>query len=288
MKVKISRGEKIFRVFNYVFLTLLTLVCLYPMWHVVMGSFSNSADLMAHSGLLLKPAGFSLESYKAVFENPSIWTGYKNILIIMVIGLPLQLILTALAAYFFSRKKVLLRRPLMLLVLFTMYFSGGTIPYYLNLKDLHLTGNIGGVILPTLISTYNLIVLRTAFESIPDSLTEAAQIDGAGHYTILFRIILPLSKATIAVIALYYGVATWNRWFWEAIILRDRDKYPLQVVLRDILISNDLNTVDRDVESIAVGIKYATIIVATVPILMIYPMIQKHFTKGVMVGAVKE
>ena len=180
----------------------------------------------------------------------------------------------------------------MLLILFTMFFSGGMIPFYLTLKDMHMINSRWGLIVPFMISTYNMIILRTSFESIPDSLTEAAKIDGAGHMTILFRIILPLSKAIMAVMVLYYGVSIWNGWFWASTILRDRELYPLQVILREILISNDIQAMNGgaggDAEAIAQSIKYATIMVATVPILFVYPFLQKYFTSGVMIGAVKE
>ncbi|MBE7718949.1 carbohydrate ABC transporter permease [Lacrimispora indolis] len=292
MKVKISRGERIFHVINYIVLTIIALICLYPMWFVAMASFSNSSRLMSHSGFLLKPLGFNLQAYMKVFENPMILKGYVNTLFILVAGVALDLVMTSLAAYFFSRKGVMFKKPLMLFVLFTMFFSGGMIPFYLNLKDLHLINSRWGLIIPFMINTYNMIILRTSFESIPDSLTEAARIDGAGHITILFKIILPLSKAIMAVMVLYYGVSIWNAWFWASAILRDRELYPLQVILREILISNDLQAMNggagADAEAIAQSIKYATIMVATVPILFVYPFLQKYFTKGVMIGAVKE
>ncbi|SET57101.1 putative aldouronate transport system permease protein [Lacrimispora sphenoides] len=292
MKVKISRGERIFHVVNYIILTIVALICLYPMWFVAMASFSDSSQLIAHSGFLLKPLGFNLQAYLKVFENPMILKGYANTLFILVVGVALDLVMTALAAYFFSRKGVMFKKPLMLFVLFTMFFSGGMIPFYLNLKDMHLINSRWGLIIPFMISTYNMIILRTSFESIPDSLTEAARIDGAGHITILFKIILPLSKAIMAVMVLYYGVSIWNAWFWASAILRDRELYPLQVILREILISNDLQGMNggagADAEAIAQSIKYATIMVATVPILFVYPFLQKYFTKGVMIGAVKE
>ena len=243
MKIKMSRGEKIFQVVNYFVLSIIVLVCLYPMWHVAMASFSNSTQLMAHSGFLLKPMGFNMQAYLKVFQNPMILKGYANTLFILIVGVILDLIMTALAAYFFSRKGVMFKKPLMLLILF-------------------------------------------------DSLTEAAKIDGAGHMTILFRIILPLSKAIMAVMVLYYGVSIWNGWFWASTILRDRELYPLQVILREILISNDIQAMNGgaggDAEAIAQSIKYATIMVATVPILFVYPFLQKYFTSGVMIGAVKE
>jgi putative aldouronate transport system permease protein len=181
----------------------------------------------------------------------------------------------------------------MMAITFTMFFSGGMIPAYLNLRDLHLTNTLWGLIIPGAISTYNMIILRTSFQAIPDSLTEAAIIDGAGHIRILFAVVLPLSKAILAVMILYYGIGIWNAWFWASAILRRRELYPLQVILREILLQNsalEMSTgVDAgDQESIAVTIRYATIIVATVPVLCIYPFLQKYFARGVMIGAVKE
>ena len=181
----------------------------------------------------------------------------------------------------------------MMIIMFTMFFSGGMIPFYLNLKDLQLRDSLWGLILPFMISTYNLVILKTSFESIPESLIEAAQIDGAGHITILTQIVLPLSKAILAVMVLYYGVSIWNSWFWASAIIRTRELYPLQVILREILMQNDVTSMTTgvgtmDQESVAMTIKYATIIVATVPILCVYPFLQKHFTKGTIAGAVKE
>ncbi len=293
MKVKRSRGERIFSVFNYILLTGIIVICFYPVWYVAAASFSDSNTLSAHTGILLYPLGFSLEAYKKVFANPMITRGYLNTLFILTAGIILDLFMTSLGAYFLSRKKVLLKKPIMILIMFTMFFSGGMIPFYLNLKDLHLTGTLWGLILPFMINTYNLVILRTSFESIPESLVEAAQIDGAGHFTILGQIILPLSKAILAVMVLYYGVSIWNSWFWASAIIRNREMYPLQVILREILMQNDVTSMTTgigaaDQESVAMTIKYATIIVATVPILCVYPFLQKYFAKGTMVGAVKE
>ena len=173
-----------------------------------------------------------------------------------------------------------------------MFISGGMIPFYQTLQDLNLLETHWGLIIPFAISTYNMIILRTSFEAIPVSLSEAARIDGAGHFTVLFKIILPLSKSILAVMALYYGVGTWNGWFWGSTILTDRTMYPLQVILREIIMSNDTSSMTGggggDVEAIAATIRYATIMVATLPILCVYPFLQRYFTKGVMVGAVKE
>lgn len=291
--IKQSAGSKAFDILNIIILGVLAIVCLYPVWYVVCASFSEPNLMMQHQGGLILPAGFSLSSYKAVFENPRIWTGYANTLKILVISLVCQITMTSIGAYFFSRKGVLWKKPLMILITITMFISGGTIPFYQTIQDFGLQDTHWGLIIPFMISTYNMIILRTSFESIPESLCEAARIDGAGHFKILFSVILPLSKAILAVMVMYYGVGTWNGWFWGSTILSDRDMYPLQVVLREILISNDTSsmtagTAAGDVEAISATIRYATIMVATIPILCIYPFIQKYFTKGVMVGAVKE
>lgn len=293
MKVRRSRGERIFEVFNYIFLSVIMLACLYPVWYVMVASFSDSNLLTQHMGLLLKPLGLSFDAYKKVFQNPMIMKGYMNTLFILIVGVILDLIMTSLGAYFLSRKRVMFKKPIMMIIIFTMFFSGGMIPFYLNLKDLHLTGTRWGLIILFMINTYNMIILRTSFESIPDSLVEAAQIDGAGHITILAQVVLPLSKAILAVMMLYYGVSIWNSWFWASAIIRNREMYPLQIILREILMQNDVSSMTAgtsamDTESIGMTIKYATIMVATVPILCVYPFLQKYFTKGTMVGAVKE
>lgn len=292
MKIKRSKAEVTFSVFNYIFLTFVMIICIYPLWYVTVASFSDSNLLTQHSGLLLNPLGFSLDAYKKVFNNPMIGKGYLNTLFILIVGVILDVLLTSIGAYFLSRKGVLFRKPIMMLIIFTMFFSGGMIPFYLNLKDLHLTNTLWGLIIPFMVSTYNLVILRTSFESLPDSLMEAAQIDGAGHLKILFSIVLPLSKAILAVMVLYYGVGIWNGWFWGSTIIRNRELYPLQVILREILMQNDVGAMTSgvsvaDQESVGMTIKYATIIVATGPILCIYPFLQKYFTKGVLVGAVK-
>ena len=287
MKIKESFGERVFQVFNYILLGLIGFVCLYPMWHVLMASFSDSTALTAHSGLLLWPIEFSLDAYKRVLSNQNIWTGYINTIKYLVLGVSTSMVMTILGAYVLSRRDFMLRRPIMLAITFTMFFSGGTIPTYLNIQQLGLKGSIWGIVLPFCIATYNMIILRTSFESLPESLLEAARIDGAGQLACLTRIVIPLSKATLAVIALYYGVAYWNGWFWPSQILEVKGDMPLAVVLRDILINADMQQMDTGVTNME-GIKYATIIVATVPILCVYPFIQKYFAQGVMIGAVKE
>ncbi len=283
VKIKTSLGEKIFQACNVALLAALGLICLYPMWYVVMGSFSEHKILLLYSGPLLWPQGFSLEAYRRVFQNPNILTGYGNTLFILIVGVAVNLVMTSLGAYVLSRKNVMWKKPIMLMIMFTMFFSGGLIPSYLNMKQLHMTGTLWGLIIPFSVSTYNMIILRTAFEGLPDSLIEAAEIDGASQLTILVKVVLPLSKATMAVMVLYYGVEKWNGWFWASVILRDRTKFPLQVILREMLLMPP-----GDAEPIALTIRYATVLVGTVPILCVYPFIQKYFAKGVLIGAVKE
>jgi putative aldouronate transport system permease protein len=289
----VTRKEKAFSLFNYLFLGLVSLLCLYPILYVLFASLSNNNLLTRHTGILLRPLGFSFAAYGKVFKNPMILAGYRNTLFVLITGLAVCLFMTSLGAYFLSRKNVFFKKPVMMLITLTMFFSGGIIPFYLNLRDLHLTNSLWGLIIPFAINTYNLIILRTSFMAIPESLTEAAIIDGAGHWRILFSVVLPLSKAILSVMVLYYGIGIWNAWFWASAILQQRELYPLQVVLREILLQNSAIAMSAgvdagDQESVAATIKYATIIVATVPVLCIYPFLQKYFAKGVMIGAVKE
>ena len=288
-----SRGENVFSFINYIFLAFISFLCLYPVLYVAFASISNNNLLTQHSGLLLRPLGFSITAYEKVFRNPMILLGYRNTLFLLLAGVVISLFMTALGAYFLSRKNALLKKPIMMLIVFTMFFSGGIIPFYINMRDLGLTNTLWGLIIPFCINTYNMIILRTSFQAIPESLTEAAVIDGANHIQILFKVIIPLSKAILAVMILYYGIGIWNAWFWASAILRQREMYPLQVVLREILLQNSTMAMSSgisidDQESVAATIKYATIIVATVPVLCIYPFLQKYFARGVMIGAVKE
>jgi len=270
----------------------LIVVTLYPFLYVAFASVSEPYEIVRHQGILLKPLGFSLEAYKLVFENPMILTGYRNTLFYVTVGTSINLLMTSLSAYVLSRKNVMFKNAMMMMVVFTMFFSGGLIPFYLTVRELGLSDSMWAVILPTAMSTYNMIVMRTAFTAIPDSLEESARIDGANDFTILFRIILPLSLPVVAVMILFYAVGHWNAWFNAMIFLRTRDKYPLQIVLREILIASSTddmttNVGSLDKEPLGETIKYATIIVATLPILMVYPFLQKYFVQGIMIGALK-
>lgn len=289
VKVKLSRGERIFNVCNVIILTLFMICCLYPFWYVIVASFSKSTLLMGHSGFLMLPQGWSTAAYDRVFHTSSIWRGYANTIFYVVVGTSINIFMTLLAAYFLSRKNLPGKTVLTLLIVFTMYFSGGMIPGYLNIQSLGMYNTRWAILLPGAVSTFNLIIMRTALSSIDAALEESAMLDGAGHLTILFKILVPLTKATIAVLVLYYGVAHWNAWFNAFIYLEDTSKQPLQLVLRQILILSDMSDagIGDDAEQLAETIKYATIIVSTAPILALYPFLQKYFTKGVMVGAVK-
>ena len=219
-----------------------------------------------------------------MFKNTFLWTGYANTLFIVIVGTVLNVLLSMVAAYCLSRKHVAAGPTIMKLLVFTMYFSGGMIPLYLVVKGVGLYGSRWALILPTLVDTYNLIIMRTAFAGVPDSLEESAKLDGANAWTILWRIMAPLVKPTVAVITLYYAVSHWNSWFNAMLFLRDKTQYPL----RQILIQNDTADMTAGADYlVSETIQYATVVVATLPILCIYPFVQKYFVKGVMIGAIK-
>lgn len=292
MIIKRGLGDRVFDIITHAVLLILVIVTLYPLLYVAFASMSDSTQLIAHKGLIYKPLGFSLDAYKSVFHNPGILKGYRNTLFILVMGVSLNLLMTALGAYVLSRKQVMWNPAFLFVIVFTMFFNGGLIPLYLIVKNVGLIDSLWSTIIPFAISTFNLIIMRTAFMAVPDSLEESAKIDGANHLTILFRIILPLSMPVVAVMILYYAVEKWNGWFYASVFLKDRELFPLQLVLREILIANSTDTMSQgasaaDQFKIGETIKYATIMVATVPILCVYPFVQKYFVKGVMVGALK-
>lgn len=292
MRKKRSLGDKIFDICNTLFLIFIMIVMLYPFWHVAMASFSDSNYLAAHSGVLLRPLKFTVEAYRRVAKNPNIITGYVNTIFIVVVGTLSSTFFTLLAAYVMSRKPFPGKKFFMIMMMITMYYSGGMIPTYIvNNNLLHLGNNRAVLILPALVATYNMVLMRTGLEAVPESLGESARIDGASEFKILFRVMLPCALPALAVILLYYAVAYWNAWFGAAIYLRDRAKYPLQLFLREILIQNSTESMQMgasgDLAAIAESIKYATAMVATVPILCIYPFVQKYFVKGAMIGAIK-
>lgn len=292
MKKESGWFDRIFNIINYTFLILLVIATLYPLLYVLFASFSDSSQLLANKGLLWKPVGFSLDAYKSVLANPGIGIGFRNTLFIVVFGVIVNLFMTALGAYVLSRKNVMWNKVFMFFIVFTMFFGGGLIPLYLIVKGVGLLDSLWSTILPFAISTFNLIIMRTSFMGIPDSLEESAKIDGANHFTILFRIIIPLSMPVIAVMILYYAVDKWNGWFYASVFIKSRELFPLQLVLREILIANSTESMSAGASAgdrfqIGETIKYATIMVATIPILCIYPFLQRYFVKGVMVGSLK-
>ena len=242
--------------------------------------------------MLWSPLSPNILAYQLAFKNPMLLRGYANTIFIVVVGVLVNLILTVIGAYFLSRKEVKLQKPIMILIIITMFFSGGMIPFYFSVRDLGLENTHWALIFPAAINTFNLIIMKTAFLGVPESLTESANLDGAGHIRILLNIVLPVTKSSLAVIGLYYAVEHWSSWFNAMLFLKDREKYPLQLILREILIQNNMTEMadGGDVAGrafISETIKYAIIVISTAPILCVYPFLQKYFTKGVMIGAVK-
>lgn len=268
-------------------------VMLYPLLYELFVSFSNPVDLVKHRGLLWSSVGFSTIAYEVVFQTKLIWSGFANTMFIMGAGLVINLVLTSFGAYFLSRKRILFYKPIMMLILVTMYFSGGLVPFYLTVRNLGLYDSLWAVILPSALSTYNLILLRSYFSTVPESLSESVMMDGGGHFTILFKIYIPLCKPAMMVMILYYAVGHWNSWFNAFIFLKDNTKFPLQLVLRNML-KDDSDALFKAVQYyenydvLKEPVKAAMIIVSTVPFLCIYPFLQKHFESGMMIGSLKE
>lgn len=294
--MKKSFGYKIFSVFNYFFFILIMIICLIPVLHVIFASLSDPGWVISQQGLIWRIKGFNLNGYKLVFQNRSLLLSYGNTIFYVFISTAVGMLITVMAAYALSRKEFLLRNVIMFLITFTMLFSGGIIPLYLVVtQTLGWHDSRLAIIFPTCVSAFNLIIVRTAIMGVPQSLEESARIDGAGRFTILFRIIIPLIKPTMATIILYYAVGHWNAWFHASIFLTTRNKFPLQLVLKEILVSGDLSSNATVSSTDFAGdtilykqiIKYCTIVLSSAPIFAFYPFIQKYFESGVMVGAVK-
>ena len=294
-----SVGSRIFDLINILFFAAVIVACIMPVWHVVCASFSDASWVLNQTGIIWRISGFNVNGYKLVFQNNSFWTGFANTIFYVVTGTLLSMLLTVMGAYAFSRKDFLWSNPVMFGISFTMMFSGGMIPsYILVTQTLHMYDSRLAMIIPTAMNAFNLIIIRTAMQNVPASLEESAMLDGAGRFTILFKIVLPLIKATLATVMLYMVVGQWNSWFNALIYLRTRTKFPLQLILREILITatdtakNSGNTIDSssisgDLTLYKQLIKYCTIVVSTVPMFIFYPFIQKYFESGVMIGAIK-
>lgn len=286
--------DKIFDILVKVIAIFSVVIVAYPLYFVVIASFSNS-NLVNQGKVLFMIQDFNTYGYEQIFTDSRIWTGYRNTILYSILGTMINLAVTLPAAYVLSRKGFKAMKVLMPLFVFTMYFSGGMIPSYLVMKELHLLDSIWAMMIPSALSVYNLIITRSFMESsIPGELYESAQLDGCSHFTYFFKIILPLSKAVISVIFLYYMVGHWNDFFSGLLYLNTDELQPLQMVLRNILLSNQAFEGGSGAaggggyaQQFADQIKFAVIIVSTVPVLCIYPFIQKYFEKGVMIGAVK-
>lgn len=287
MKKKIT-GGKIFDVFNVIFMLMVIVATAYPFLYVVMASFSDPSALAKYQGLLIVPLKpITLEAYAMTFKLPQLLKGFLNTFFVVGVGVAVNVVMTTLGAYFLSMDGPIWKDVIAFMVVFTMYFSGGMIPSYLNVRDLGLMDSRWALILPGAINVTNMIILRTAFQSVPKSLKEAAEIDGASVIQILFKVMLPLAKSTLAVLILYYGVEYWNSWFEASIYLIDKNKYPIQLIVQNLLSSltsmEDLGDLTQYIELV----RYALMVVTTLPILILYPFLQKYFEKGVMIGALK-
>jgi len=302
MKLKVSNSDKAFDVANYIILAMIMFVVAFPLWFVIVASFSDPT-LVARGRVLLWPKNATLDMYRQILENTAIWTGYKNTIIYTLMGTSLNLFVTFTCAYTLSKKTLPFRQTISFYFLFTMYFGGGMIPTFLLIRDLGLIDNRMVMILPGAMSVYLLVITRTYFmNSIPEELYEAARIDGQSDIGMFLKIALPLAKPIIAVMALFYGVGHWNAFYGALIYLRNRSLYPLQIILRSILIQSQQLHINPDIMMsasleevehmarlvhIAEGMKYALVFVACAPVLVVYPFLQRFFVKGIMVGALK-
>lgn len=292
-----SVGRKVFTVLNTTLLVAFVLLCVLPIWHVICASISDPMNVLSTNGLILWPKGFTLQGYLLVFRNNAILRSFVNTIIYVGAATVLGMFITAMGGYALSRKNVLWSNGIMLMITFTMLFSGGIVPAYLMLKSIGLYNSPWVLILPMCVNTFNLIIVRTSMAGVPSSLEESAKLDGANHFTIFWNIILPLVKPTMATVALYYAVFHWNSWFFASIFLRDRQLYPMQLVLKELLVANDFSNIGTGMTSAEAAdmslnlsrelIKYCTIVVSSLPIFCVYPFVQKYFESGVMIGAIK-
>lgn len=293
-KIKRSTSDVVFDTFSYTVLTVLLLILIYPLYFVVIASFSDP-NAIYNGEVIFKISGFTLTGYKKVFENSQIWIGYRNSLFYLVAGTLINLIFTIPSAYALSRKDMAGRNVIMGLFVFTMFFGGGLIPTFLLVKSLNLYNSVWVLLILGAVNVFNLIVAKTFFQNtIPDELLDAAIIDGCSDFHFFGSIVMPLSKAIIAVMVLYYGVGHWNSYFTAQIYIENKKLYPLQLVLRGILIQNQVSSENvsaldnyMEQQKVADLIKYGAIIISSVPMLILYPFVQKYFVQGVMIGALK-
>ena len=296
--VKRCREDVIFDTVIFIILTLILFIVAYPLYWVIISSFSDPTAVSAGK-VLLRPMGFTLKGYAEVFKNSQVMRGFFNSIVITFVGVCVNLAVTLPTAYALSRDNFSGKKPITVFYMITMFFGGGMIPTYLVVKNMQLLNTIWALVLPGCLSVYNMIVARTFFKSnISEELYEAGEIDGCTQSRFFFQIALPLSKAIIAIMVLYYGVGHWNSYFSALLYISDQDKYPLQLVLRNILITNQTalsqtattaaaRAALQEQQQLIDVMKYSLIIISSVPVLILYPLVQKHFVKGVMIGSVK-
>lgn len=290
--IKRTRGEKIFAVFNVIFLCLIGLACLIPIWHCLCASISDPIAVAKTRGLILWPKdGVTMIGYTKSLQNESLLRGYVNTILYVILGTGFGVLMSIFAGYCLSRH-LLFGGAIALFLTFTMMFNGGIIPTYMVIRSLGMLDTRAAIVLPTALSVFNIMITRTSFKSIPEGLMDAARIDGAGHIRILVSIVIPVSKAIIAVITLFSAVQIWNSWFHTAIYVRKRELYPLQIVLREIVLQNSTQASDageaaNEMNLLHAIIRYCVIMLSIIPMLFLYPFIQKYFVTGVMIGSIK-
>lgn len=291
-RIRRTFGSRAFDVFNVIFMLLFLLVTLYPFWYVVIVSLSDGKAVLSGQ-VSLWPVNITLDTYRVVLRDSSIITGFKNTVIYTTLGTFINLVCTSLCAYPLSRPDLLGKKQVMGMIVFTMFFSGGMIPAYLVMNQMKMIDTIWAMVLPGAISTYNMIVMRTFFMGIPESLHESACLDGANDWQVLVRIVLPLSMPIMATMLLFYAVGHWNSYMNALLYLNSKSLFPLQSILRNMVVDGQLSEAQTQVGGgssftvIETTMKYATIVVSTLPILLIYPFVQKYFVKGVMIGSIK-
>lgn len=284
-------SEIVFEAVVFCILVFVLVVTVYPFLYVVFAAFSDPYEIVTNTGLLFWFKGFTVRTFVDVLNTNDLWIGFRNSLLYMCVGVTINMTLTILGGYALSRKRLKCRNAIMLAIAFTMIFKGGLIPSYILVRQLDLTNTMWAILLPSAINTMNLVIMRTGFSAVPDDLEESAKIDGASDFTILLRILLPVTMSTVLTLTMYYAVSRWNAWFSAYIYLRERELMPLQIFLREILIQDKTGTMKDGASAAEVyrdeTFKYCTIVISTVPILMIFPFVQRFFGKGVMVGAIK-
>ncbi|WP_141500860.1 carbohydrate ABC transporter permease [Paenibacillus luteus] len=292
--MKLTRGEKWFSGFNYVLLSLTALAALYPFLYVLSASIS-SPEQVVRGNVLLFPKDVTFTAYRTVLAEKGIWLGYANTIFYTLFGTMVSLMLTILGAYSLSKKRLFGVTVINFIIAFTMWINmsgaAGMIPYYLNLRDLGLLNSRFGIIIAFAITTFNVFLLRTFFTTVPDSLEEAARVDGANDWSIMWRIYIPLSVPALITVGLFYAVGRWNAYFWSMVLLTDQSKIPLQVLLKKMIVEMNVNSMldnGGPVDIAKETIIYATIIVAILPMVLVYPYIQRFFVQGMMVGSIKE